>query len=218
MRCGHEEYPMRTIGYSATVLTLMLFAAEIGLRRGYINESERNHYYQDAKKAAANVRPVIDKTMAWLDRNRRNMLRCDGIFIYGSGALYGVALEGAVKIWETPQIISVGYELEEGIHGPNYGFNHRHCVVVLNDGGMDNPKAVSLARYMKIEKDNGYIVGKSPVNDTDLAFEPQGGDFCCLEFAAAVQVMAYRLAEEQGRDLFAPHDNSVMEGYFKSHN
>jgi glucosamine 6-phosphate synthetase-like amidotransferase/phosphosugar isomerase protein len=126
-------------------------------------------------------------------------------------------LEGAVKIWETPQIISAGYELEEGIHGPNYGFNHRHCVVVLNDGGIEDRKAHALAKYMKTEKSNGYIAGMSPVNETDLAFEPSGNDFCCLEFAAVVQVIAYRLAVEQGRDLFAPHDNSVMEGYFKSH-
>ena len=217
MRCGYEEYPMRTIGYSATVLTLMLLGAELGLRRGFLNGEDRAEYYRGAARAAGNIKPVIDKTMTWLNTNRRGMLRSDGIFFYGSGPLYGVALEGAVKIWETPQIISVGYELEEGIHGPNYGFNHRHCVVVLNDGGRDDRKAVSLAKYMKLEKNNGFIVGKSPVNETDLAFEPQGGDFCCLEFAAAVQVMAYRLAEEQGRDLFAPHDNSVMEGYFKSH-
>ncbi|MCL2057345.1 MAG: SIS domain-containing protein [Oscillospiraceae bacterium] len=217
MRCGYEEYPMRTIGYSATVLTLMLLGAELGEKRGHISGEEKDRMIEDAKKAISNIRPVIDKAMAWLDTNRRAMLRCDGLFFYGSGALYGVALEGAVKVWETPQIISVGYELEEGIHGPNYGFNHRHCVIVLNDGGIENAKAVSLAKYMKLEKNGGFIVGASPVREDDLAFEPAGGDFCCLEFAAAVQVIAYRLAEEQGRDLFAPHDNSVMDSYFKSH-
>jgi len=232
MHCGKEEYPMRTIGYSATMLTLMLLAVEIGAKRGHISAETRQKYYNEAKNAAENMRPVIDATMTWLDGNRRNMLRADGIFIYGSGDLYGVALEGAVKIWETPQIISVGYELEEGIHGPNYGFNHRHCVVVLNDGGKENRKAIALARYMKNEKLNGFLVGAgaettnepsgenakpSPLNLSDLSFTPAGGAFCALEFAAVVQVMAYRLAEEQGRDLFAPHDNSVMEGYFKSH-
>jgi glucosamine 6-phosphate synthetase-like amidotransferase/phosphosugar isomerase protein len=217
MRCGKEEYPMRTIGYSATVLTLMLLGVQMGHSRGFLSAEKRDEYHKDAQAAAAHIRPVIDQAMMWLDKNRRSMLRCDGLFLYGSGALYGVALEGAVKIWETPQIISVGYELEEGIHGPNYGFNHRHCVVVLNDGGTEDRKAVALAKYMKNEKENGFIVGKSPINETDLSFEPVGKDFCCLQFAAVVQVMAYRLAVEQGRDLFAPHDNRVMEGYFKSH-
>ena len=36
MNCGKEEYPMRTIGYSATVLTLMLLGVEVGLKRGHI--------------------------------------------------------------------------------------------------------------------------------------------------------------------------------------
>ena len=217
MGCGREEYPMRTIGYSSSVLTLMLLGVEVGFKRGNIDSAQRNSYYTDAGNASGNIPDIIENTMTWLDSNRRNMLRCDGLFFYGSGSLYGVALEGAVKVWETPQIISVGYEMEEGIHGPNYGFNHRHCVVVLNDGGPEDRKAVALAKYMKFEKNNGYIVGKSAINETDLAFEPLGNAFCCLEFAAVVQVMSYRLAEEQGRDLFAPHDNSVMDSYFMSH-
>jgi fructoselysine-6-P-deglycase FrlB-like protein len=145
------------------------------------------------------------------------MLRCDLLIFSGSGPLYGVGLEGAVKVWETPQIASVGYELEEGLHGPNFGYNERHCLISLNDGGIENDKAVNIGRFMKFEKKNGFIVGAGTVDGEDLPFTPMGGLFCCLEFASVVQVIAYRLAEEQGRDLFAPHDNSVMGGYFRSH-
>jgi glucosamine 6-phosphate synthetase-like amidotransferase/phosphosugar isomerase protein len=217
MGCGYEEYPMRTIGYSSSVLTLCLLALEIGLMRGYLTQREADAYISEAKAASDNIAPVIDKAMVWLDNNRRKPLRSDCVIFYGSGALYGVALEGAVKTWETPQIISVGYELEEGIHGPNFGYSERHCVISLNDGGVENNKAVNLARYMKFEKKNGFVVGAGAIDAEDLSFTPAGGLFCCLEFAAVVQVVAYRLAVDQGRDLFAPHDNSVMSGYFKSH-
>jgi glucosamine 6-phosphate synthetase-like amidotransferase/phosphosugar isomerase protein len=40
MGCGYEEYPMRTIGYSSSVLTLCLLAMEIGLERGYLTPLE----------------------------------------------------------------------------------------------------------------------------------------------------------------------------------
>jgi glucosamine 6-phosphate synthetase-like amidotransferase/phosphosugar isomerase protein len=218
MLCAYEEYPMRTIGYSATVLTVMLLGLELGRKRGFLSEDMYRSYLDDAIAAVTAIPDIIEKTMNWLDHNRRNMLRADCLIFSGAGALYGVALEGAVKVWETPQIISIGYELEEGLHGPNFGYNHRHCVVVLNDGGMDNDKAVSLCKYMKFEKNNGFIIGAGAVDEQDLSFECKGRDFCCLEFAAVVQVIAYRLAEEQGRDLFAPHDNSVMYEYFKTHN
>ncbi len=217
MGCGREEYPMRTIGYSTTVLTIMLLGMELGRRKGFLKEKDCLDYICQAKRAAANIEAVIEKTMAWLDTDRRNMMQADCIVFTGAGALYGVALEGAVKVWETPQIISMGYELEEGMHGPNFGYTHRHCVLVLNDGGVDRDRAISMCKFMKFEKNNGFMLGADAVDSHDLSFEVRGGEFSCLEFAAAVQVISYRLALEQGRDLFAPHDNRAMMSYFQSH-
>jgi glucosamine 6-phosphate synthetase-like amidotransferase/phosphosugar isomerase protein len=217
MGCGYEEYPMRTIGFSSSVLTAMLLGMQIGRKRGFLSPQAYDKHVVNAQAAAGNIPVIIEATMAWLDTNRRNMLRSDCIIFSGSGALHGVALEGAVKVWETPQIISMGYELEEGLHGPNFGYTQSHCVIVLNDGGVEDRKARSLGRFMKLEKNNGFIVGAGTVDEQDLPFEPKGKDFCCLEFSAVVQVIAYRLATDQGRDLFTPHDNSVMNSYFRSH-
>ena len=215
--CGYEEYPMRTIGYSASVLSVMLLAMHIGRRRGTLSGAAHAEYVGLAKDAAASIPGVIDKALLWMENNRRSMMRGDALIFYGSGALYGVALEAAVKAWETPQVVSIGYEMEEGLHGPNYGYTQNHSVVVLNGGGIDQEKALALARFMRVEKHNGFVVGAGAEAATDLAFDPRGGPFACLEFAAAVQVIAYCLAVAQGRDLFAPHDNSVMEQYFRSH-
>lgn len=190
---------------------------ELGKRKGFLREESDQEYICQAKRAGANIETVIEKTMAWLDKDRRNMMQADCIVFTGSGALYGVALEGAVKVWETPQIISIGYELEEGMHGPNYGYTQRHCVLVLNEGGVDKDRAVSMCKFMKFEKKNGFMIGADVVDSHDLSFEVRGGEFSCLEFAAAVQVISYRLAIEQGRDLFAPHDNRAMMSYFQSH-
>lgn len=60
-------------------------------------------------------------------------------------------------------------------------------------------------------------MGEGAIDEQDMPFEIKGSAFSCLEFAAVVQVISYRLAEEQGRDLFAPHDNSAMMKYFNSH-
>lgn len=218
MRCGKEEYPMRTIGYSSTVLTIMLLGMELGLKNGHLLREKYDGYLKDAAAASANIGSVIEKSLAWLEKSRRNMLQADTLIFYGSGALYGVALEGAVKVWETPQIVSIGYELEEGLHGPNFGYTARQCVVVLNDGGIENKKAVALGKYMKEAFQNGFIVGAGTLDEMDLPFDVAGNDFGCLEFAAVVQVICYHLAVMQGRDLFAPHDNSLMHKYLNTHN
>lgn len=216
MGCGYEEYPMRTIGYCASVLTQMLMGLEIGLLYGHLTEPEYEEYMKQAMEVPESNRRVCGQALKWMDHARRKMFQSQLIVFTGAGSLYGLALEGAMKVWETPQIAAIGYELEEGMHGPNYGYNSNHCVIVLNDG-TDEKKGLALARWMKDVKNNGFVVGKSVVDNSDLKTELKTMDFTALELAPIVQIIAYRLAFDGGRDLFAPHDNSVMEGYFTTH-
>ena len=217
MGCGNEEHPTRTIGYSATVFLLMILGLELGKKRGYLPDSQYNEYINQASSLSGYLEKGINKTLIWMDSSKRVMLRSSIIIFTGAGSLYGIALEGAVKVWEIPQMPSAGYELEEGIHGPNYGYNHNHCVIVLNDGGRENQKAVALARYMKNEFKTGFIIGNNIVDEKDLKLEIYDSPFAILVFASAIQVLAYKLAYDSGRDLMAPHDNRIMYSYFASH-
>jgi len=217
MGCGKEEFGMRTIGYSSTVLTLTLLGVELGARRGTLTAQAKEGYLAQAAAASANLPAVIDAALLWMDRCKRNILRSSFIAFTGEASLYGVAQEAAVKVWEAPQYPAAGYELDEGTHGPNYGYDHNVAVVVLNGGGAGEKTALALARYMKNELHNGYIVGKGAIDDNDLAFEPKGGSYACLEFAAAIQVFMYRLAVDGGRDFSVPPTHTVMDTYFSSH-
>lgn len=217
MGCGYEEYPMRTIGYSATVFTLMLLGLEIGKRRGAITGAEYQDYIAQAAVVPDSLRKIPGMTLEWMKKSQWQMMRSQTIIFTGAGSLYGVALEGAVKTWETPKITSAGYELEEGMHGPNFGYNHNHCVITLNDGGSDTRKALALAGWMKDVYHNGLAVGAEVIDSNDLKIDLKGGEFSCLELAAVPQIISYKLALDQGRDLYAPHDNSVMNRYFSTH-
>lgn len=217
MGCGHEEYGMRTIGYSTTVLSLMWLGIEIGHKRGNVSDEEYELYKKQEAAAAQNIPDVIEKAMKWLDKSRRRMMKSQFFSFTGTGPLYGVAMEASVKIWEAPQFPSGGYELDEGMHGPNYGYNYNHAVFVLNDGGFGNDRALALARYMKNEHQNGYVIGKGAIDDNDLGFEPAGGPFMCLEYAAAIQVLMYRLAVDGGRDFSILGIHAKMNSYFQSH-
>ena len=215
--CGIEEYPMRTVGYVASVLTHMIMGCELGLKRGTLSQSDYDSLIEEASALSGNYLSVIDQAMDWMNHAKRKMLRSDVIIFTGADSLYGVSLEGAMKVWETPQIPSFGYEIEEGLHGPNYGYNPRHCVIVLNDGQREDRKCKALAGYMKDVMKNGFLIGEDSLDDEDFHFTPVTKHFNCIEFAPIVQVISYRLAEDQGRDLFKHHDNEVMNSYFKTH-
>lgn len=218
MGSGHEEFGMRTIGYSTTVLTLMLLGMRLGLAAGRLSADAYAAYLGQARLASANIPGVIDKALAWMDVGRRRIMKSSFIAFTGVGPLYGVAVEASVKVWEAPQYPSAGFELDESMHGPNYGYNYNHAVIVLNDGGRDSEKALALARYMKNEHGNGYVIGVGTMDGMDLGFEPAGGPLCCLEFAAAIQVFMYRLAVDGGRDFSILGVHAKMNSYFNSHN
>lgn len=217
MGCGHEEHPTRTIGYSLTVLTLMLLGAELGKAMGRLSDEAYDACVRDAEKLPSALETATADAMKWLDRSRWQMLRSDAIIFTGLGSLYGVAMEASTKVWELPKIASFGYDLDECMHGPNYGFNSRHCVIVLDDGKNDSDRALALANYMKKEFQNGLVVGPRIIDGGDFQLTMDCGGFNCLCYAAAIQILAYRLAEDCGRDLLTPHDNHVMNSYFVSH-
>ena len=217
MGCGHEEYPIRTIGYSTTICTLLMLGMAMGEKRGVLTAAEIDALDGQLLAAAGNIPHVVDGALRWMDVSRRRIMRSRFIAFTGAGTLYGVAMEAAVKTWEAPQYPSAGYELDEGMHGPNFGYGPNDAVIVLSDGGMGRDKALALARYMKNEFGNGYLIGPDAIDENDLAFTPQGGDFACLEYAAAVQTFMYRLAEDGGRDMTVRDPHTVMYSYFNSH-
>ena len=217
LNCGREEHLMRTIGYASSVLNHMLLGMKLGLAKGYLSKDQYDAYMKEAACVPGSHRVITEQAKVWFQKNKRQIMRSRCVIFTGAGALYGVALEGAVKFWEMPQVISVGYELEEGMHGPNYGYDGNHCIVVLNDGGSESDKALSLARYMKEVFHNGLVVGTKTVDENDLLLDIKGGAFACLEFCAVPQIMAYYLAVDSGRDISRPVDHTLMYSYFNTH-
>lgn len=217
LNCGQEEYGMRTIGYTISVLNLMLMGIRIGVKNGRISEEKYNEYIEDCRKVPDSHRKITKDAEVWFEHNKRKFMRSDSISFTGSDEFYGLSLEAAVKFWEMPQVVSIGYELEEGMHGPNYGYSYPHCVVVFNDGGRDSEKAKSLARYMKEVFDHGLMIGEDVIDEDDLKIDAKSRYFKVLEYSAAPQVASYFLTIDGGRDLLKKADHTVMNSYFMTH-
>ncbi|MBQ3384082.1 MAG: SIS domain-containing protein [Erysipelotrichaceae bacterium] len=220
MGCGYEEYWFRTIGYCSSSVTLMVIGLRIALERGTISVKEYNEYIAEALAAAENHPAVVDKAVEWFNAHKEELVKGRSFIIYGSGTLHGVALEGALKILETAKsFMAVGYEAEDGLHGPNLGFTKDEVIISLNDGINDEWMGHGVVEYAKKELTQGYIFGAHPLDENDLEFEVKGGSFRCLEFAAAVEVLAYMLAKAIGTPVLpiGEYQDHISGKYFETH-
>ncbi|MEG0710235.1 MAG: SIS domain-containing protein [Longicatena sp.] len=219
METDHEEFGQRTIGYCSSAFTQMMIAMEIGLVRATLTESKYDEYLNQAKAACKHHHEIYDKTMIWFDTNKWNLMNKDGFVFYGVGDLYGVAQEGALKSLEVAKrFLCVGYEMDDGMHGPTMGFTNRHGIIILNDGRNQNI-ANGLAKYIKAEVSDAFVIGKNTIDEKDLAFEPIGGPFKYIEYAPVVEVLAYRLAVDYGIKVKEwKEQDPLPEGkYFNTH-
>lgn len=220
MGCGYEEFWFRTIGYCTSVVTLMVIGLRIALERGNITAAQFNEYLGEAVKAADNHPAVVDKAVAWFTDHKDELIMADSFVIYGSGTLHGVALEGALKILETAKsYLAVGYEAEDGLHGPPLGFPVGTVAIALNDGGEDQWMGHGIADYGKHELGQAYVFGVNPLDENDLEFEVKGGVFRALEFAPAVEVLAFLLAQGVGVPVLPIGEcqDHVSGQYFETH-
>lgn len=220
MGCGKEEYSYRTIGYVTSALTLVCIGLRLGLERKHISEDAFNSYINDARKAIDNHPLVVDKTLAWYKKNSSSFKDARSILFYGANDLYGVALEGALKILEVARTyLSIGYEMEDGLHGPNLGFNKQDIIIALNHNQKDEWMAHALVKFGKNELSRAYIFGENPLDENDLGFKVASKDFSFIEFAPTVEILSVKLAESlsvpvEDTEHRTPH---VSAKYFETH-
>lgn len=220
LSCGYEEYGMRTIGYSCTVLIEMLMGIQIGEVRGVIDEEQKKLFNEDAFKMLDGFVDMLDNFRAWYKENRRALLEVESFVLYGAGCLWGVALEGALKILEmTRNTLAVGYEMDDGCHGPTMGFTNRFGVIVLDGEDGDSVTADRLSEFVKCELGFCSLVGSTKKDQRDVYHKNYSRYFKAIEYAAFVQCLAYHLAIDKGTILKPTKEMKPLPEtkYFKMH-
>ncbi len=193
--CGYEEFGYRTVGFCCTIFSLQLLAMRIGLEREHITAKDFDAYLKDAEKVIDNQPLIVGKTLKWFDQHQEVLKKANTVYYYGSGELYGIAIEAALKLLETARLYrSVGYEAEDGLHGPNLGFMKDDVVISMCDGENDVNYSRNVVRFAKNELLAGYSVGNAVIDENDLQFKCASHYFRAIEFAAVVEIIAYQMA------------------------
>lgn len=218
---GYEEYSYATLGFTCSMLTEILMALELGLNDKHINQDEYNKYIDELNKVPISNYENINKTIDWFEVNKDKLINSENFILYGGQSLYGVATEGALKIMEiSKKYVSIGYEMDDGMHGPNYCLDERTAVLALNDG-KDNKNAIDLMNLMKKEYQSGYMIGRNKIDDCDLELDIKTDNFTNLEMISIIQTLSYLLAKENDVPIYEKKDPRLNttkgKGYFNMH-
>ncbi len=200
-QAAHEEYLCVTMGFCASLATLMLFGLSLAELLGTLDRKQTEAIAQDLQAAADHYPTLTSMTTQWFTHYGDQVMKARYYAVYGSDDLWGVALEGALKILEIPKLFAVGYELEDGMHGPTMAFDENICLLILDGNDRERDRAESLARFSKAETKNGFLIGPKGLDKSDLQIQPVSRYFQNIEYACVLQTICWWMSVAAGVDL-----------------
>ena len=210
----HEEFMYRTLGYSTTVATCTFVAMTLA----EINKTEfdKKAILEDFQTMIINLPKIEENTLNWYEKHRFSLMHKQHMMFAGAGELWPVANEADIKVMEMVPLITRSFELEEFIHGPQNAFDASTAFFLFVKQGEDEEKAEKIARFLK--EQIGFCCVSSPhARDArDLEIPIVSKHFNPLEYITAMQVLAYKLADDHGRDLSRPVNASVKQYIVKT--
>lgn len=208
---GPEIGVASTKAFTGQVMVLSMLALTLGKLKGTIKKGE----YRDLIKDLISI-PTKMKQVLLLDPLIDEMSK---IFTYahnflylGRGYNYPAAMEGALKLKEISYIHAEGYPAAEMKHGPIALVDAEMPVVVLATADRIYEKTVSNIQEIKARK--GKVIAvvtegdtvASSLADYVIAVPPTNERFTALVTAIPLQLLAYHIAVNKGKDVDQPRN------------
>lgn len=201
MGCGQEEFLYRTIGFSTSAAVCALLGLAAAVHSGDVTKEAERAYLEDFGRMIENLPAVEQAAEEWYQAHKFSLLRRNKMMMAGTGDLYPIVNEGDIKVMEMVPMMTRSFELEEFIHGPQNSFDDATLFLILHHKGEDDEKAEAIARFIKEQIGFCALVGEEPLDGRDLKILPASRWFFGLEYVTVFQVLAYRMADDRGRDL-----------------
>jgi glutamine---fructose-6-phosphate transaminase (isomerizing) len=209
---GVEIGVASTKAFTCQLVVLATMAIEAAHQRGTISDARR----AELADHLTNLPRLVDEALACENDIRQLSMalakKSDALFL-GRGAMFPLALEGALKLKEISYIHAEGYASGELKHGPIALIDKEMPVIVLAPRDELFDKTVS--NMQEVMARGGQVV---LISDADGIAEAGDGIwqsikmpkmdpfFAPVVYAVAVQLLAYHTAVEKGTDVDQPRN------------
>ena len=208
---GPEIGVASTKAFTSQVAALTALAVACGVARGRIAPAEERRLTTlllEAPRLMAQSIQVEDE----IRKLAPELARARDVLYFGRGAMYALALEGALKLKEISYIHAEGYAAGELKHGPIALIDEATPVIVL---------APSDALFEKTMSNMSEVVARGgPIvlltDEKGAAHAPKGAKVIVvpdcdpviapLVYSAPIQLLAYHVAVQKGADVDQPRN------------
>ena len=211
-RAGIEVCVASSKAFTCQLAVLAILALKAAHDRGRITDTDLAAHLDDLRAIPGLLNQALtisDEARALTDW----LSEAQTVLYLGRGALYPVALEGALKLKELSYIHAEGYASGELKHGPIALIDRNVPVVVLAPRDELFDKTVSnmqevMARHgqvLLISDADGVAQARQGTRAT-LTLPSGGGVFAPILYAVPMQYLAYHTAVAKGTDVDQPRN------------
>ena len=209
---GIEVSVASSKAFTCQLAVLAVLALKAAHDRGQLDDAALTAHLRDLRAIPA----LLAQALALSDDCRMQadwLAQARDVLYLGRGALYPVALEGALKLKELSYIHAEGYASGELKHGPIALIDGDVPVVVLAPHDALFDKTISnmqevMARHGQVLliSDAAGIAAAGDGITASLALPTGGGVFQPILYAVPMQYLAYHTAVAKGTDVDQPRN------------
>ena len=210
-RAGPEIGVASTKAFTAQLTVLLCFATVLARAKGRLDEASANRIHKQIQALPG----LVGKTLGLFDHIRpiaHQMSQAKSTLYLGRGALYPLALEGALKLKELSYIHAEGFASGEMKHGPIALIEDGLPVVALLAADHVMTKASSNLREASARGGRIILIAEeraaAEVDYADAVITVPDVDplLAPLLLAVPAQILAYLTAVEKGTDVDQPRN------------
>ncbi len=208
---GVEVGVASTKAFTCQLITLALLALKAGVDRGRVDAAQLAQHLTDL----AALPGLMNHALGLSDEIAKiadDLAKAQDVLFLGRGAMYPLALEGALKLKEISYIHAEGYASGELKHGPIALIDAKVPVIVLAPRDALFDKTVS--NMQEVMARHGKVLLISDARGVDEAGKgvwralkmPEAGIFAPILYAVPAQQLAYFTAIAKGTDVDQPRN------------
>lgn len=199
VECGYEDAGATTKGYTATVLTLLLFGLAFARAQGKITDTEEAACQRRIEGVIRHMPEVLKKSASWSERTAEQLRTSRNLMVLYGGRKQAVMLEAVLKMSETCRFPVRGFEADAFMHGMyNAVDEETEFLYLFPEEGSQREQMERLYGYYEVKGSRQYRMPE------DMFIHDE--DFSALEYILPIQQLFVLTSRKRGIDLNIPKE------------